>query len=108
MNYDESEYLVKSSPSLFLRNQNLEPLLSKTPLIPISNHSQLLVAPNQLYDPSIAIFQKLFREDPVFPHPYFLNMDTQPRGKYIKWIRALGLNHEINGKGLGLFQFMFS
>eukprot|EP01084_Bolivina_argentea_P056141 102786_1 len=92
--FEMINYLCLNWTQLNLRNNNLKDLLSKTPLIPISAHDKLLIAPLELYDPSIEIFQKLFMDDPVFPHSYLCSKNS----KYLQWMIKLGMNHEINGK----------
>lgn len=89
------EYLVKNWNSLSNRNQNLESLLKKTALIPTDNFSNILSTPSCLYDPSIDIFHALFKDDPVFPHSYFLM--NQNSTDFAGWLRKLGMNYKIDG-----------
>ena len=92
--YTMIDYLSKNWEPLVLRNNKLKELCSKTPLIPISAHDKLLIAPCELYDPSVPIFKKLFADDPVFPHEYLCKNNKN----IIEWMIKLGMNHEINGK----------
>ena len=72
--YDMINYLINNWYYLSSQNNNLQILLKKIPLIPIINYEKLLIAPSELYDPSILIFKKLFNDEPVFPQSYFLKI----------------------------------
>ena len=90
-------YLATNWEALSTRNHELEKLLSSTPLIPVRDDSSddnvLLTAPDQLYYPNIALFERLFRDDPVFPHAFFLRGANKT---YLEWLRQLGMKHKIN------------